>query len=210
MALVLASTSSRRRELLALLQIPFDIADPQVKETLDPGLSPEDQARALAMQKARACAGRFPGCLVLGSDTLLALGSAVLGKPGDMAQAEAMLQRLRGRVHVIYTAAALVQARDTVAETEVAVVQVRMRAFGDNHLHSYLRTGESLGKAGAYSIQGRGGDLIERIEGDFTAVVGLPLRLVATMLARHGLATPVDLETLYREKPYPNWGRFSS
>lgn len=210
MALILASTSPRRRDLLALLQVPFQVADPHVEETADPALSPEIQARQFALEKANACVARFPGSLVLGSDTLIAVGAVVLGKPRDLADAEAMLRQLRGRDHLIYTAVALARAGDTLAEVETAIVRVRMRDFDEAELRAYLHTGDSLGKAGAYSIQGRGGDLIDGIDGDFTAAVGLPLRLVASMLARQGVDVPASLEALYREKPYPNWARFAS
>ncbi len=206
--LILASTSPRRKDLLALLQIPFDVAEPDFSEHPRRDLSPQDQARLFAEGKARSCAERFPDRFVLGSDTLIALDGEVMGKPADLDDARSMLQRLRGRVHVIHTAVALRRQSDAVQDAAVETVRVWVKAFDKVELEAYLHTGESLGKAGAYSIQGVGGRFIERIEGDYTAAVGLPLRLVADLLRRQGLVGPVDVEQLYRSKPYPNWAAF--
>lgn len=206
--LILASTSPRRKDLLALLQVPFQIAEPNFLEHLSLDRSPEEQAMMFAEGKARSCAKRFPDSFVLGSDTLIALDGEVMGKPADLDEARSMLQRLRGRAHVIHTAVALRWQSDTVQDAAVETVRVWMKAFEEAELEAYLHTGESLGKAGAYSIQGVGGRFIERIEGDYTAAVGLPLRLVASLLRKRGLVVPIDVEQLYRNKPYPNWGRF--
>ena len=208
MALVLASTSPRRKDLLALLRISFEIVEPNFIEQLRRDLAPEEQARQFAAGKALSCATRFPDQLVLGSDTLIALDGEVLGKPADLVEARSMLQKLSGRQHLIHTAVALRRQADGVGDVAVATVLVWMKAFDEAELEAYLHTGESLGKAGAYSIQGIGGRFIERIEGDYTAAVGLPLRLTADLLRRRGLAVPADVEELYRAKPYPNWGRF--
>jgi septum formation protein len=139
---------------------------------------------------------------------LIALNGQVMGKPADLVEARSMLQRLRGRTHVIHTAVALWRQSDAVQDAAVETVRVWMRPFGEAELEAYLHTGESLGKAGAYSIQGVGGRFIERIEGDYTAAVGLPLRLVAGLLRKRGLVVPIDVEQLYRDKPYPNWSVF--
>ncbi len=208
--LLLASTSPRRRELLALLGVPFDVVEPQFEERLVPGLSPAELVKDFAAGKARSCAERHPEAWVLGSDTVIVVDDVVLGKPADGADAERMLRLLRGREHRILTAVALHRRADGRDETGVAAVRVWMKPFTEAELAAYLRTGESLGKAGAYSIQGEGGRLIARIEGDFTAAVGLPLKLTAELLAKVGVSVPVDVETLYREKPYPNWTTFTS
>jgi septum formation protein len=209
MRLILASTSPRRKELLALLEYPFDVCIPAFIEQLDPACAAEKQAQEFALNKAASCVPADGESLILGSDTVIAVEGEVIGKPQDRADAEAMLRRLMGREHRICTAVAVVDARRGIRDVEATTVQVWMKQWDDARLAAYLRTGESLGKAGAYSIQGGAGDLVARIDGDFTAAVGLPLRLVATMLARHGLMVPVDLEKLYRERPYPNWNRFA-
>jgi len=209
MPLILASTSPRRKELLALLQLPFEVVEPDFQERIHADLPPEAQAWTFALGKAQSCAQPHADSLVLGSDTLIAVGETILGKPADRAEAAAMLRRLRGRDHRIYTAVALCCGARKIQEVAVDTVRVWMTPFSDADLEHYLASGEWQGKAGAYSIQGRGGSLIERIEGDFTAAVGLPLRLVASLLQKHGLPVPVDVEHLYRTKPYPNWGTFS-
>lgn len=206
--LVLASTSPRRKELLALLQVPFEVVDPKFDERIHAEIPPESQAWTFALGKAQSCARQHAGSLILGSDTLIALGETILGKPTDRAQASAMLRRLRGRDHRIYTAVALYDPARNLQDVGVDIVQVWMKPFSDADLEAYLESGEWQGKAGAYSIQGRGGSFIERIEGDFTAAVGLPLRLTASLLKKHGLSVPVDVEQLYRAKPFPNWSTF--
>lgn len=208
MRLILASTSPRRHELLSLLGIPFEIAQPSFLEQVTHDTDPVQQAKLFAEQKARSCGSRLPGRLVLGSDTLISCSGRVLGKPADLIDAETMLRNLRGRKHTVHTAVALYDYDSDRMDVSVEGVDVWMRSFTEDDLKDYLRSSESLGKAGAYSIQGRGGDLIERIEGDFPAVVGLPLRLVALMLDHRGIEVPVDVDALYGSRPYPNWDRF--
>jgi septum formation protein len=209
MRLILASTSPRRRELLGLLQIPFEVRSPTCDEVIVPGESAATLAARFASGKAASCARQDPEALVLGSDTLIEHGGSILGKPADRASARAMLLALAGSAHVIYTAVALRRERDHLEEQAVIPVTVWMKPFNVETVEEYLRSGESLGKAGAYSIQGLGGNLIDKIEGDFTAAVGLPLRAVADLIRALGMSVPVDIATLYRTKPYPNWDRFA-
>jgi septum formation protein len=209
MPLILASTSPRRRELLALLGIPFDVKSPYFEERLIAGRPVIEQVQAFAQGKAQSIAGQELEAIVLGSDTVIELGHDVIGKPADLTEARAMLRRLAGRDHRVHTAVALVcsvRAIDTVA---LSTTVVRMKPFDELAHERYLATGESLGKAGAYSIQGEGGDLIDSIDGDFPTVVGLPLRLVVQLLTQVGVRVPVDLGALYAAKPYANWAHFS-
>ncbi len=210
MRLILASTSPRRKELLTLLGVRFDIVAPPFFEQVAPNRSAEQQAVEFAVGKAKSCIELFPDALILGSDTLISLGSEVLGKPADLADAESMLRRMAGQMHKIFTAVALAGSGTESCEVQVAEVSVTMKPLNEEALAAYLRTGDSLGKAGAYSIQGGGAALIERIEGDYTAAVGLPLRMVAEMLRKRGMSCPVDVDQLYVRKPYPNWNRFNS
>lgn len=209
MRLILASTSPRRHELLTLLGLPFDVVAPPFVEQVVPNRSAEQQAVEFAAGKVKSCIEQCPDALILGSDTLIGLGSEVLGKPADLADAESMLRRMAGKAHKIFTAVALVGSGPEPCEVQVARVSVTMKPLNEEALSAYLRTRDSLGKAGAYSIQGGGAALIERIEGDYTAAVGLPLRMVAEMLRRCGMACPVDVDRLYAHKPYPNWARFN-
>ncbi len=210
MRLILASTSPRRQELLTLLGVPFDVVAPPFVEQVVPNRSAEQQAVEFAAGKAKSCFELCPDALILGSDTLIGLGSEVLGKPADLADAESMLRRMAGQMHKIFTAVALAGPGHERGEVQVATVSVAMKPLNEEALAAYLRTADSLGKAGAYSIQGGGAGLIERIEGDYTAAVGLPLRTVADMLRRRGMPCPVDVDQLYVRKPYPNWARFHS
>lgn len=209
MRLILASTSPRRHELLTLLGLPFEVATPPFVEQVVPNRSAEQQAVEFATGKARSCIEPYPDALILGSDTLISLGSEVLGKPAGLIEAESMLSRMAGRTHKIFTAVAVAGPGPEPCDVQIATVSVTMKPVNSDALAAYLRTGDSLGKAGAYSIQGGGAALIERIEGDYTAAVGLPLRTVAEMLRRRGMPCPVGIDLLYARKPYPNWDRFN-
>jgi len=208
MRLILASTSPRRRDLFALLQIPFEVVAPPFQEQIRQECSAAEEAQRFALGKARSCAQHDPDSLVLGSDTLISLGTDVLGKPADLEEARATLQRLRGREHVIHTAVAICRKRDDLQDLAVETVRVRMHNLSDAEVEAYLQTQEWMGKAGAYSIQGFGSRVIARIEGDYTAAVGLPLRLVARMLRIRGVDVP-DIQRLYQTRPYPNWAMFN-
>lgn len=209
MRLVLASTSPRRRELLALLEIPFEVRPPLYDEVMDANRTAGELVHAFAGAKAMSVAAQEPDALVLASDTLIECDDTPLGKPEDLAHARSMLRRLAGRVHVVTTAVSALCPVRRFARTELSSARVWMKPFDVNAHERYLATNDSLGKAGAYSIQGPGADLIERMEGDFTAVVGFPLRVVSRLLAQGGMTVPVDVDFLYRKRPYGNWSRFS-
>ncbi|MGQ0667300.1 MAG: Maf family protein [Nitrospiraceae bacterium] len=210
MQLVLASTSPRRHELLALLGVSFEVCSPTFEERPIAVLSHLEQVARFALEKARSVARARPGDLVLGSDTVIELDGRMLRKPLDLQEARAMLSRLAGRSHLVRTAVAVCSQARGIEAVEVATTTVRMKADVDRAVERYLATGESLGKAGGYSIQGLGGDLVERIDGDYTTVVGLPLRVLARLLRSAGYSVPQDVEELYRLKPYPNWSRFAA
>ena len=209
MPLILASTSPRRHELLALLRIPFDIRCPSVEERLVAGRLATQQVMSFAQGKAQSVARHEPQAIVLGSDTVIELDQHVIGKPTDLTEARAMLRHLAGRDHRVRTAVALVCSARAIEMVALSTAVVLMKSFDERVHERYLGTRESLGKAGAYSIQGEGGDLVDSIDGDFTAVVGLPLRLVSQLLLQAGVNVPVDLDELYAIKPYTNWARFS-
>jgi septum formation protein len=209
MPLILASTSPRRRELLALLGVPFDVKSPSFEERLEVDRPAIEQVQSFAQGKAQSVARQEPEAIVLGSDTVIELDHDMLGKPADLAEARAMLRRLAGRDHYVHTAVALVCSARAIDVVVLSTAVVRMKPFDERWHERYLATGESLGKAGAYSIQGEGGDLVDSIDGDFPTVVGLPLRLVAQLLMQAGVSVPVDLDELYAIKPYANWTRFS-
>ena len=209
MPIILASTSPRRRELLALLGIPFDVKSPIFEERLVADRLAVEQVQFFARGKAQSVASQEPEAIVLGSDTVIELNQHVLGKPVDLAKARAMLRRLAGRDHRVHTAISLVCSVRAIAIVALSTAVVRMKPFDALAHERYLATRESLGKAGAYSIQGEGGGLIDSIYGDFTTVVGLPLRLVAQLLLQVGVKVPINLDELYAIKPYANWAHFS-
>ncbi len=209
MPIILASTSPRRRELLALLGIPFDVKSPIFEERLVADRLAVEQVQFFAQGKAQSVARQEPEAIVLGSDTVIELDHDMIGKPVDLTDARAMLRRLAGRDHHVHTAVAVVCSARVIDTVALSTTVVRMKPFDELAHERYLATGESLGKAGAYSIQGEGGSLIASIDGDFPNVVGLPLRLVAQLLMQIGVSVPVDLDELYAMKPYANWARFS-
>lgn len=178
--LVLASASPRRRQLLEMLGIPFRVEPAAVQEIPLPGEPPLAYAQRLARDKARA----VPGSLVLGADTIVVLDGAILEKPVDAADAVRMLGRLQGRQHEVITAICLLA--DGVAHEAADRTAVTFRPATEAFLAGYVATGEPMDKAGAYGIQGYGAALVERIEGDFFGVMGLPVRLVLELLERAG------------------------
>jgi len=208
MHILLASTSPRRQELLKLLGLEFRIVPPNCEETFSPHLSPSEQTRQLARNKAQSVANEHPEDLVLGSDTVIEIEGKLLGKPENMQEAETMLRHLRGRCHQVHTGVAIIQQATHVSIDFVETAQVWIKSFDEHTLKSYLATEESLGKAGAYSIQGEGAQLIEKIEGDYPTIVGLPIRRTAKVLEQQGIVLPNRVEDIYRLKPYANWKDF--
>ncbi len=208
MTLILASTSPRRREILALLGLPFEVVAPPFEEQISPVLSIVDEVRAFAVGKARSVASEHPESIVIGSDTMISLDGAKLGKPGGLADARRMLRALSGKTHRIYTAVAVVDGAGERGLDIVEKVSVKMWPFSEKEIDMYLACNESLDKAGAYSIQGRGAELIEAISGDYLAAVGLPLKPIAAYLASRNIAFPLDVDQLYADKIFRNWRNF--
>jgi len=188
--IILASASPRRAALLHQIGLPF-CTDPSALgddgEAALPGEKPEVYARRLALSKAKEVAARLVQGLVVGADTVVACDDRLLGKPRDRGEAQAFLLSLAGRTHHVITGVAVVDVKTARAEAEVAVTAVRMRAFDAQEAARYVDTGEPMDKAGAYGIQGRGALLVERIQGDYFNVVGLPLTLLAALLRRFGI-----------------------
>lgn len=188
MALILASKSPRRRELLAQMGLTdFEIHPALGEELAQPDLTPPELVQALALHKAQEVAQTFAqsGDVVIGADTIVVLDGQVLGKPHDEAHALAMLTALSGREHHVYTGVAVLQDGHALVQVEDTAVWFRNASEGE--LRRYIATGEPMDKAGAYGIQGRGGLLVSHIQGDYTNVVGLPIVRLASMLAQFGV-----------------------
>jgi len=208
LTLVLASTSPRRYQILALLGLPFLMVPPACREVLSGACPPAQEALDQARQKAASLVSRFPDAVILGSDTLINLDGRLIGKPSSPSDARAVLQRLRGRSHDVVTAVSILHQGKTIDAVET--VKVAMRDFTDTELDAYLATGDSLDKAGAYAVQGAGRDLVASLDGDYLAVVGLPLRAVVEGLTKLGCPVTVDVDRLYREQAVFNWRMFEA
>ena len=208
--LVLASNSPRRRQLLALAGWPFSISAADVDESqLPQGESPADYVLRLAEAKARAVAGDSDQ-IVLAADTTVVDGMDILGKPKDNAEAVAMLTRLRGHTHQVYTGVALLRLSDGLLLKDICVTDVPMRDYSDEEILAYVQTGDPLDKAGAYAIQHPEFRPVAEISGCYANVMGLPMCHVIRMMRKINLQPNTDVfagcETLleYRRCPVSN------
>ena len=188
--LILASGSPRRRQLLACLGLPFRVVVPNVDEDVlsAADLTPDEMAETLANAKALSVAQREHDGLVLAADTLVVDADTVLGKPGDAAEAAAMLRRLRDREHRVITGLALVDAgRSNLSLVHHVTTAVRMRPYSDDEMAAYIARGEPFDKAGAYAIQDEAFHPVASYDGCYCNVVGLPLRAVIHLLRQGGV-----------------------
>lgn len=182
--LILASASPRRRELMSLLGIPFEIIVSNVAEVTDKHLSPEEMVKDLALQKAKAVINNLDQGVVIGADTIVVSAAKILGKPANEEEAYTMLKELSGQEHQVYTGIALVDKVSGRQEVAAEVTLVKFKELTDSEIRAYLATGEPFDKAGAYAIQGRAAVFIEGIKGDYYNVVGLPVYRLAQLLKR--------------------------
>ncbi|NJP36757.1 Maf family protein [Alkalicoccus luteus] len=182
--LILASKSPRRKELLTQLGVAHKAVPAEKEERIEAGMSPEEAVRTLAQQKAEEVAARFPDALVLGADTVVAINGTILGKPRDRAEAASMLRTLSGHTHTVYTGVAI--AENGQMDVFVSGAAVTFYQLDEADISWYTATGEPDDKAGAYGIQGLGAVLVEKIEGDYSAVVGLPAAKVFRALKKRG------------------------
>ncbi|HKN57323.1 MAG TPA: nucleoside triphosphate pyrophosphatase [Gemmatimonadaceae bacterium] len=177
---VLASSSPRRQQLLNLIGISHEVRPANIDESMRTREAPRRHAERLAREKAGSIATRDPDLVTIGADTVVVVNRKVLGKPKDEAEARHMLAQLSGREHTVITAIAV--ARGKKLRSSIEEVRVKFRRLRDDEIEAYVATGEPMDKAGAYGIQGYGATIVERIEGDYFAVMGLPLvRLTSLM-----------------------------
>ena len=182
---ILASSSPRRRQLLSLVGIAHQVLPAGIDESYLAGESPTGHAERLAREKAATVAVMAPDAVTIGADTIVVLDGDVLGKPRDAAHAAAMLRRLSGRSHRVITAVAAVWRGTSVSAVEE--VGVTFRTLTDREIAAYIATDEPMDKAGAYGIQGYGATIVERVEGDYFAVMGLALNRLVRLLEQLGL-----------------------
>lgn len=186
-ALVLASASPRRQEMLARVGLAYRLSPAEVDETLLPGESAEKAATRLALAKARAV-GAEPHEAVLAADTLVVLGAHIMGKPADHAEAADMLARLSGAEHQVLTGFCL--RYNGSEHSGLGRTKVRFRELSQGEIAAYVASQEPMGKAGAYAVQGLGAALVKEVSGSYTNVVGLPLAAVIELLLGQGIIEP--------------------
>ena len=191
--LVLASASPRRQAILATQGLCFEVIPSSVKEPLAAsGESPEDYAARMACLKGQDIAGRHPDKIVISADTIVVQGGTILGKPRNVAHALDMLASLSGGWHEVMTGFCVLHAHRQVSHCRTVTTRVHMAANTPDMLAAYVATGEPMDKAGAYGLQGAGGVFVRRVEGDPSAVIGLPLSLLREMILQAGKTLPKE------------------
>ena len=182
--LILASASPRRAELLRELGVEFQALPGHAAEAEEDFLSPHELCQLNAYRKARVIAKKFPDALVLGADTEVCLGAEIFGKPADLAEAARMIERLQGRTHEVVTGVCLIHLRAHRQKLFAVATSVSFRSLDAAQIRDYLAMINPLDKAGAYAIQEHGTMIVEKIDGSFSNVVGLPLERLQEELAR--------------------------
>lgn len=192
--ILLASASPRRRELVGLAGLPFQLTRADIDETPFPGEPAREYTIRLSQEKARAALhNALPQMIVLAADTTVADGGEILGKPADDAEARVMLVQLRGRTHQVYTALTLIDADSGRSLTDVSVTDVRMRVYSDEEIAAYIASGDPFDKAGGYAIQNVAFHPVELLNGCYSNVVGLPLCLLVQMLRDLGIEPKLQI-----------------
>lgn len=189
--LILASASPRRKELMTSLQLEFEVLPSDTDESVPEDWSPEQVVKELALRKATAVQHHYTtevtDSIIIGSDTIVVLDTRIFGKPRDHDEAVAMLDALQGRSHYVYTSVACIDTSTGVTRVEYRRTLVHMKPLTPSKIQSYVLSGEPADKAGAYAIQGLGSTLIDKIEGCYFTVVGLPVSLLSDMLEQFGV-----------------------
>ena len=204
---VLASGSPRRRQLLEKAGYEFDVIVPPVDEVSSGWLTIRELTVCNATRKAWSVAQALPGAVVLGADTLVTIDNQVLGKPADFAEAMQILRRLSGRSHAVWTAVCICHSASGKSQSFCAVSRVEFRDLTDRAIENYLEKVNPLDKAGAYAAQGYGKEIIKRIEGSYSNVVGLPMETTARILRAFGIRIPAKATSPSLARA---WGKFAN
>ena len=186
--IILASASPRRKELLEQIGLRFELEPSNYDEEIVAGSEPHETARRLSLGKARAAARKHRNALIIAADTFVVFGDRVLGKPRTDSKAREMLRALSGQAHSVITGFTILDTETGNVLSRSVETRVHMRKLTLKEIESYVRSEEPLDKAGGYAIQGRGAVLVERIEGDYCNVVGLPLSALAESLREFGIS----------------------
>ena len=185
--IILASASPRRRELLKQIGLKFTVEPSNYQESIDSDLEPHELAKALSLEKAKAVARRHRNALVIAADTFIVFEGRKLGKPRSEAEAREMLETLNARRHSVITGFAIVDTDSGKVLSRAVETVVHLRKLSSSELDAYVKSGEPLGKAGAYAIQGLGAATVKEIEGDYFNVIGLPLSSLTEALKEFGV-----------------------
>lgn len=182
--IILASASPRRKELLTKVGFKFEVAVSYFEEKINFQLSPEKIVKELAQSKARSVAEKYPDAIVIAADTIIVLEKKIVGKPKNKADARQILRLLSGKAHSVITGFVVFDTKTKQAVVKHVETQVFFKKIPEKKIIAYVETGEPLDKAGAYAIQGKGSFLVERIEGDYENVVGLPVKALIKELKK--------------------------
>jgi septum formation protein len=185
--IVLASASPRRKELLGQIGLQFEVEPSNYDEEITSGSEPHEMAKRLSLGKAKAAARKHRKALIIAADTFVVFGDRILGKPHTNAEAREMLRALNGKTHSVITGFTILDTGTGKVLSRSVETRVHMRKMTLVEIDGYIRTKEPMDKAGGYAIQGRGAVLVERIEGDYSNVVGLPLSALAESLSEFGI-----------------------
>ncbi|MEI6316437.1 MAG: nucleoside triphosphate pyrophosphatase [bacterium] len=180
--IILASTSPRRKELLAKTGLAFEICPGDYEEDMTLQMEPKELAKFLSLGKAQSVVSKFPDALIIGSDTFLSFEDKVLGKPHTPEKAKEMLQMLRGNMHSVLTGYAIIDTKNNKIINDVVETKVCFKNYSDQEIDEYIATGEPLERAGGYAIQEIGKKLVEKIDGDLDSAIGLPVKNILESL----------------------------
>ena len=188
--IILASGSPRRKDILNMLGIPFEVVVSDADETVSAGTPPDEMVKELSLRKAAEVSKNLEsGAIVIGSDTVVYLDGEILGKPADSEDAYGMLEKLSGRTHIVYTGITVIFKSESGEKAVSAVdgTEVTFKELTPENISAYIASGEPFGKAGAYAVQGIGSVFIERINGDFFTVVGMSPKVLSEILESQGI-----------------------
>jgi septum formation protein len=185
--IILASASPRRKELLEKIGLKFEVEPSNYAEDMRSGLSPGELAKSISLEKARVVASKHKNAIVIAADTFIVFRGKIMGKPNTEAEARKMLIRLRGKAHSVITGFTIMDTEENKVLTESVETVVHIKNLTSEEIDAYVKSKEPLDKAGAYAIQGLGSVIVERIEGDYFNVMGLPLSALAEGLKKFGI-----------------------